>query len=73
MARVKINHVPSENIRSISYDEDTLQLFVTYKYHNRTYVYYDVEPDVAYGFETAESAGKYFNANVRGYYKYQEI
>lgn len=39
----------------------------------RIYQYYDVPQDIFEGMLNAESKGKYFNANVRGKFRYQEI
>lgn len=39
----------------------------------RIYQYYDVDETVFQGFLASESKGKYFNANIRGKFPYQEI
>jgi hypothetical protein len=39
----------------------------------RVYQYYDVPQDIYEGMLDAESKGKYFNANIRGKFRYQEI
>ena len=39
----------------------------------RVYQYYDVPENIYQEMLTSESKGKYFNANIRGKYPYQEI
>jgi hypothetical protein len=39
----------------------------------RIYQYYDVPEDIYDGMLKAASKGKYFNANIRGKFHYQEI
>jgi hypothetical protein len=39
----------------------------------RIYQYYDVPQEIFDGMLNAESKGKYFNANIRGKFRYQEI
>ena len=39
----------------------------------RVYQYYNVPEDIFEGMMQAESKGRYFNANIRGKFDYQEI
>ena len=39
----------------------------------KVYQYYDVPQDIFDGMLNAESKGKYFNANIRGKFSYQQI
>jgi hypothetical protein len=39
----------------------------------RVYQYYDVPQEIFEGMLNAESKGKYFNASIRGQFRYQEI
>jgi len=67
-----LNIPESSNIAAVRYDEDAQRLEVDFKNGGSTYEYYKVPKDVAEGFETAESAGKYFHANiVKGGYEYK--
>ena len=68
-----IKTAESSNIAKVEYDDDAKKLHVTFK-NGGTYEYDDVPKDVAEGFEAAESAGKYFHANiVKGGYVYRKI
>lgn len=70
----KLNIPESSNIAAVRYDEDAQRLEVDFKNGGATYEYYKVPKDVAEGFETAESAGKYFHANiVKGGYGYKKL
>lgn len=70
----KLNTPESSNIAAVRYDEDTQRLEVDFKNGGATYEYYKVPKDVAEGFEKAESAGKYFHANiVKGGYEYKKL
>lgn len=70
----KLNIPESSNIAAVRYDEDAQRLEVDFKNGGATYEYYKVPKDVAEGFETAESAGKYFHANiVKGGYEYKKL
>lgn len=64
----------SSNIAAVRYDDDAETLQVDFKNGGATYEYYKVPKDVAEGFETAGSAGKYFHANiVKGGFDYKKI
>lgn len=63
----------SSNIAAVRYDDDTQKLEIDFK-QGGTYEYDNVPKDVAEGFESAPSAGKYFHANiVKGGYNYRKI
>ena len=51
-----------------SYNKETQTLTVTFP-NGRSYDYDGVPPDIAEGFERADSKGSFFNANVRPYGK----
>ena len=51
----------------LSYNKETQTLTVTFP-SGASYDYDAVPPDIAEGFERAESKGSYFNANIRGIY-----
>lgn len=50
-------------------DSSFVDLSVRFK-KGSTYTYTDVPTDVAEGLVTADSAGKYLNANIKGKYSY---
>jgi hypothetical protein len=60
--------LPSTAIGKIDYDDETLQLFVSFVTNGRRYVYFDV-PRVEYdAFRHSFSKGSYFNAHIRDRY-----
>lgn len=64
----------SSNIAAVRYDDDNQRLEVDFKNGGATYEYYKVPRDVADGFETAASAGRYFHAKiVKGGYDYKKL
>jgi hypothetical protein len=62
----------SEIIDDIAYDEDTRELRVDLK-TGRSYIYLDVPIEEYEAFDTAESLGQYYNANIRMRYEYREV
>jgi hypothetical protein len=59
--------VNSSAIKFIDYDQDTRQLFITFK-EGKPYTYYDV-PEVVYqSFLNAASKGKFFQENIKDRY-----
>jgi len=72
MAIRVINHAPSSQIASVEYDEDEMALIVTFQ-RGGVYRYLQVPSDVANGFESAPSAGKYLNEFVKEIYDYERI
>jgi hypothetical protein len=73
---ITINYQPCESsqIAEWGYDADTgtlgLKFHGTGKSEPAEYQYGDVPPEIAAGFATAESVGKYFGANIRGKFAY---
>ncbi len=61
--------MPSTAIRSLSYDEQTQTLFVTFV-DGDLYAYFDVPPAVFTAFSKAGSKGGFFAARVRNRYAY---
>lgn len=55
----------SSNVRVVLYDDECHQLLVLFR-SGGLYLYHTVAPDVALGFERADSAGRYFAENVKG-------
>ena len=65
---------PSTNVAAVWYNESAQTLRVQFHRNNRTYEYYQVQADVAAGFEHSRlSAGKYLNLYVAGVFPYAEI
>ena len=56
----------------IIYNEPVGDLYVEFK-SGKSYRYYGVEQSVYNKFLTAESMGKYFNKEIKGYYDYEEL
>ena len=64
--------MPSTAIRSFAYDADREALDVTFV-TGRRYRYRAVPAEVAEGFRTAFSRGRYFNARIRDRFGFEEI
>lgn len=59
----------SSNVAGFSYDETNQILTVEFKSGSR-YNYYDVPQHVYKGMISADSKGKYLNAEIKGTYRY---
>lgn len=64
--------MPSTAIRRFAYNPDAHVLDVTF-ITGRRYRYFAVPADVAEGFATASSKGRYFNARIRDRFRFREI
>ena len=64
------NPVVSSNIERWRYDPDTHVMEIRFVGSTDTYSYDDVPVDVAQGFESAPSAGKYFHNYIKGKYRF---
>ena len=62
----------SSQIKGLEYDADEQTLYVQYK-NGSVYTYHGVDADKANGFASADSAGKYLNAYVKGQHEYKQI
>lgn len=63
--------MPSTIIRSFAYRPETRELDVLFT-TGRRYVYADVPAEAAADFRAAFAKGRYFNAHIRGRYRYVE-
>jgi hypothetical protein len=57
----------SSNLAGYDYNPETRSLTISFL-HGRSYTFRDVPEDVAHGLATAESAGKYFNSEIKNTY-----
>ena len=64
--------MPSTAIRSLSHDDATATLFVTFV-DGDIYAYFDVPAAVFQAFRTARSRGGFFAAQIRNRYRYQRL
>ena len=64
--------MPSTAIRTLSYDDETATLFVTF-IDGDTYAYFEVPPSVHRDFRAARSKGGFFARKVRNRYRYQRV
>lgn len=64
--------MPSTAIQSLSFDDVTKTLFVTFV-DGDLYAYFDVPPRVYGSFRSARSKGGFFARNIRGRYRYQKL
>lgn len=69
MRRASIN---SSVIESVGYDDATNVLEIHF-HTGRTYLYFMVPPATHAGLLKAESAGNYFNLEIRNRYPYREV
>ena len=73
MAREQLSIADSSHIASGEYDEETGDLFITFK-RGATYVYHNVPGDTARGFNSALSPGQYLNVHIKGGgYAYEKV
>lgn len=61
-------YVDSTAITSIGYDSASSILEVEFKSSQQVWQYFDVPEYIWYEFESADSIGKYFTANIKGKY-----
>lgn len=61
-------YVESSMITSIGYDQANSTIEIEFKSNHQVWHYYDVPEYVWYEFESAQSVGKYFHANIKGKY-----
>lgn len=72
MAQRELSIKTSTNIRQALYDPDTQTLTVHFL-NGGSYTYSGVDEVKANGFETAESAGRYLHANIKGLHTHTKI
>ncbi|MGN6568183.1 MAG: KTSC domain-containing protein [Flavipsychrobacter sp.] len=65
-------HIDSTTINSLAYNPDDRLLEIEFQ-GGKVYHYYDVPESIYYSLLKAESAGRYFNENIRDVYKYHII
>lgn len=64
--------VSSTNLARIRYDESTLTLEIEF-HGGRVYQYFDVPQHVFEGLSRADSHGAFFNAQIKGHYRYARL
>lgn len=62
----------SSNLDTADYHEDSQTLTIKFK-SGQEWEYYDCPERIYKGLLGAESAGKYFNANIKGKFRCQKI
>lgn len=62
----------SKNIARLQYEPDTAEMWVGFR-SGAIYKYQDVPYDIVNDFMAAESAGRYFNQNISGFYKESKV
>lgn len=65
--------VKSSNIKSISYDNASRDLTITFLKGSRTYLYADVPAHVYLKLLNSQSKGEYFHQHIRFTYNYSEV
>ncbi len=61
----------SSHLQSVSYDEETQELVVSFP--KGSYLYSGVSQSVANGFRDAPSPGGYLDTNIKGVYQYRKL
>jgi uncharacterized protein len=69
---MKRTHVESSNIESIGYDSRSQTLEIEFL-NGSVYQYFDVPEHVFNELMSADSYGKYLNANIKGTYRYSKV
>ena len=64
--------VTSSNLSRIRYDEDTCTLEIEF-HSGRVYQYFDVPLQIFEELRDADSHGKFFNAQIKGHYRYARV
>ena len=72
MAEIDIEIGSSSNVASVTWDDETLDLLVTFK-HGGGGRYLGVSGEDAYGFERAPSPGIYLNSVIKPRYQYERM
>jgi hypothetical protein len=57
---------------TISYNEETQELIITYN-SGKSYAYAGVTEDVAVGVSNAASVGEFINSEIKGRYQYRRL
>lgn len=69
---IEMEPIESSNLREVGYDPDSKTLAIIFnsgmKYH-----YHDVPQETFDELKEAESAGKYFNANIRTSFNFENM
>lgn len=69
-----MNRIPvsSSNVATVGYDSETQTLEIEFN-NGGVYQYFDVSQDIYEALISADSVGKYLNANIKGYYRYARV
>jgi hypothetical protein len=65
----EFSYLNGECLESAAYNYALKQLFVTFRESGNTYRYYEVPSEQYLGLQTARSAGKFYNQEIKGWYK----
>ncbi|CCH49338.1 KTSC domain-containing protein [Pseudodesulfovibrio piezophilus] len=69
---MEMENVESSNLAAVGYDEDSSTMQVEFN-NGSIYQYFDVPEHVFEELRDADSVGRYFNANVKGVYRYSRV
>lgn len=64
--------VSSSNVATVGYDSETQTLEIEFN-NGGVYQYFDVSQDIYEALISADSVGKFLNANIKGYYRYARV
>jgi hypothetical protein len=62
----------SSNIARLSYDDEKGNLMIEFR-SGKMYRYYDVPMEIWTGLISADSVGRFFNSNIRGKFKEEQV
>jgi hypothetical protein len=69
-----MNRIPvsSSNVATVGYDSKTQTLEIEFN-NGGVYQYFDVSQEIYEALISADSVGKFLNANIKGYYRYARV
>ena len=72
LATTPLQAVESSNLLEVGYNEENKKLFVKFN-SGWVYGYHEVEPGVFDQLLSADSKGKFFNANIKNSFNYERV
>lgn len=69
---MRLSIAPSSNVKDADYDEQTRSLTVTFR-DGRSYRHSGVDKETAMEFESAPSAGSFFNSRIKGRFPHARV
>ena len=70
---IPMHEVNSSQISYIGYDTNSQELYVKFRNTGKVYKYFNVPDNVWNDFKNSASVGKYFTANIKSKYSFEQI